>query len=493
MTITNSTIKALDLLEALPIAALLLDNQLTVQGANQAYRTVWGLDENWLTQCPTYRTILERLRDHRRLPEQSDFTAYINEMLSRLLALKSPQQETLHLPSGVIIVCTATPLPAGLLLTFQDISEKVSAARHLNEEQSTHLSLLDQLEEGLAVFGAHGRLRYHNPAFQDIWTLMPDFGADEPSLAQFLDATRVHLPVHSSWPATRDLLAGKLLGRTAYTVCLNLNDGRALNAANLPLPDGGTVLTYRDCTAATNAQAELQSRAEAAAEESRLKAHFMAMLSHEMRTPLTSLSGFAELLASNTFGELSAKQSDYVDGIASSAQRMLTLLTDVLDLSSLESGQEDLAVDTFALHAFLISLMTPYETAAREKNISVTLDCPVDIGWLAADEDRLGRAILHLLDNALEFTGSGGTITVAAAREDRMLRLTISDTGAGLPREALERINQLGSTALREGAFSGHGLGLTIVKDLISRHGGTVAISSKPNRGTAVVCRLPTA
>ncbi|MAI09988.1 MAG: hypothetical protein CBD27_00390 [Rhodospirillaceae bacterium TMED167] len=483
----------MDLLEALPIAALLLDDQLTVQGTNQAFRAVWGLDENWLTQCPTYRSVLERLRDHRRLPEQPDFTAYADHMLTRLLALESPQQETLHLPSGAIIVCTATPLPAGLLLTFQDTSEKVSAARYLNEERSTHQSLLDQLEEGLAVFGAHGRLRYHNPAFQDIWTLTSDFGADEPSLAQFLDATRIHLPVHSSWPATRDRLAGKLLGRTAYTVRLYLNDGRALDAANLPLPDGSTVLTYRDCTAASNAQSELQTKAETAIEESRLKSHFMAMLSHEMRTPLTSLSGFAELLARNTFGKLNAKQTDYVEGIASSAQRMLTLLTDVLDLSSLESGQEDLAVDTFAVHAFLISLMAPYETAAREKNILITLDCPADIGWLAADEGRLGRAIRHLLDNALEFTGSGGTITLAAAREDRMLRLTISDTGAGLPKEAVERINQPGSTALQGGAFSGHGLGLTIVKDLVARHGGTVVISSKPNRGTAVVCCLPAA
>ena len=87
----------------------------------------------------------------------------------------------------------------------------------------------------------------------------------------------------------------------------------------------------------------------------------------------------------------------------------------------------------------------------------------------------------------------GGTITVAVAREDQILCLTISDTGSGLPREAVERINQRGSTTVREGAFSGHGLGLTIVSDLIARHGGTVAISSKPNRGTAVVCRLPAA
>ncbi len=483
----------LDLLEALPIAVILLDDQLTVQGTNQACRTLWGLDANWLTQRPTYRSVLERLRDHRRLPEQSDFTAYADDTLSRLHALKIPQQETLYLPSGGIIVCTATPLPTGRLLTFEDMSEKVSAARDLNEERSTHRSLLDQLEEGLAVFGAHGRLRYHNRAFRDIWALTPDFGADEPSLAQFLDATRVQLPVHSSWPATRDRLAGKLLGRSACTVRLYLNDGRALNAANLPLPDGGTVLTYRDCTAAANAESALQSKAEAAAEESRLKSHFMAMLSHEIRTPLRRLSGFAELLSSNTFGELSAKQLDCVEGITSSSQRMLTLLTDVLDLSSLDSGQEDLALDTFAFHAFLVALTAPYETAARGKTIAFTLDCPADIGWLAADENRLGRAIRHLLDNALEFTGSGGTITVAATREDRMLRLTISDTGAGLPREAVERINQPESTTLREGAFSGHGLGLTIVKDLIARHGGTISMSSKPNRGTAVVCRLPAA
>ena len=483
---------ALDLLEALPIAALLLDDQLRVRGTNQTYRTLWDLDENWLSQCPAYRSVLERLRDHRCLPEQLDFTTYADETLSRLLVLKGSSQDTLHLPSGAIIVCTVTHLPAGLLLTFQDVSEKVSAARHLNEERSAHQSLLDQLDDGLAVFGAHGRLRYHNPAFRDIWDLSPDFGTDEPSLAQFLDATRVHLPINSSWPTTRDRLAGKLLGRTTFNVRLYLKDGRTLDATNLPLSDGGTVLVYRDYTQVSNEHSELLSKSERALEESRLKSNFMAMLSNEMRTPLINLLGFAELLSSQTFGELNAKQSGYVKSIASSAQRMMTLLTDVLDLNSLESGHEELALDTFALHAFLVSLIIPYETAARKKT-SFTLDCPADIGWLAADEDRLSRVIRHLLDNAFEFTGSGGAITVAVAREDRVLRLTISDTGVGLPRETVEKFNQPNSTVLREGTLSGQGLGLTIVKDLIARHGGTVSMSSKPNRGTAVICRLPAA
>ncbi len=101
--------------------------------------------------------------------------------------------------------------------------------------------------------------------------------------------------------------------------------------------------------------------------------------------------------------------------------------------------------------------------------------------------------IRYLLDNAFEFTGSNGIITVAVAREDRVLRLTISDTGVGLPRETVEKFNQPNSTVLHDGTLSGHGLGLTIVKDLIARHEGTVSISSKPNRGTAVNRCLPAA
>ena len=101
--------------------------------------------------------------------------------------------------------------------------------------------------------------------------------------------------------------------------------------------------------------------------------------------------------------------------------------------------------------------------------------------------------IRHLLDNAIEYTGSGGAITVAVAREDRVLRLTISDTGVGLPRETVEKVNQPNSTVLRKCTLSGQGLGLTILKGLIARHGGTVSMSSKPNRGTVVICRLPAA
>tara|TARA_Y100000589_G_C27067723_1_gene594046 strand:+ start:191 stop:700 length:510 start_codon:yes stop_codon:yes gene_type:complete len=150
----------------LPIAALLLDDQLRIRGINQTYRTQWDLDENWLSQCPAYRSVLERLRDHQCLPEQLHFTAYADETLSRILVLRGYQQDTLHLPSGAIIVCTVTHLPTGLLLTFQDISEKVSAVRHRNEERSTHQSLFDQLDESLAVFGAMASFATKTPLFE---------------------------------------------------------------------------------------------------------------------------------------------------------------------------------------------------------------------------------------------------------------------------------------------------------------------------------------
>jgi len=494
VTTVQTQYNARELVAALPIAALVLDGELRVDHSNALCRELWGLEEAWLGTRPSYRSLLEKLRDTRRLPEQVDFRTYLDQDVARLNGLIDPIQDTLFLPSGKVLNRSIAPFPGGILVTFIDMSETLSATRTLKETQSVHQSLLDQLDEGLALFGADGRLRYQNSAFQKIWDLESDFLESQPSLSQFLDATRKQLPIEPDWPAVRDKLAGGLLGRSPRRSRIILNDGRALDAANLPLPDGGAVLTYRDSTTEHAAETELRERAQTAQNESRLKSHFMAMLSHELRTPLTTLIGFAELLDSPSFGDLNAKQADYAAGIERTAHRMLVLLTDVLDLSSLESGHETLSVESFALAPFLATLFARFESLALDKKVVLTLDCAADIGWLSADENRLDRALGHLMANALEFTGPGGTVSLKAVKKDNTCVFTVADTGVGLPQDEMERLNLPGALSLsEEELFSGHGLGLNIVKELIAHHGGSFSLTSRPNRGTTITCELPSA
>ncbi len=494
MTSVQSNYDARQLIDALPVAAVLLDRELTIEYSNQTYRDLWGLEGAWLAQRPGYRAVLEWLRDRRRLPEQLDFRIYLDTQLSKLRTLKGAAEDTLFLPSGKILQQVAAPVTDGVLLSFQDISDALSATRTLNQARSVHHSLLDQLEEGLAVIGADGKLQYHNPAFRSLWRLEADFLTTQPPLSQFLDATRAILPVEPNWPVIRDRLAGRLLGRSAGRKRIFFNDGRAVDAAHLPLPDGGSVLVYRDSTTEHTAETALREKAAVAVAESRLKSHFMAMLSHELRTPLTTLIGFAELLSGNTFGNLNAKQSDYATGIETTGRRMLTLLTDVLDLSSLEAGQDSLAIDSFALHPFFVDLLAAYDLPAQGKKVSLVLECSPDIGWLSADNARLARALGHLLTNALEFTGPGGTIALSATKEAGECVIAVTDTGVGLPKEEVDRLNLPGTKSLSEtSAFSGQGLGLTIVKELLAHQGGAFSLTSRPNRGTTVTCRLPSA
>lgn len=477
------------MLDALPVAVAVFDGDLKLTAFNEAYAALWHLDDAWLKTGPEYAAILDKLRADRRLPEQVDFQSYKKAQLAAINPPARPARDTLHLPDGASIMVTIAPTGGGhTLCCYRDATQTLSAERAFNELQSIQHATLEHLREGLAVFGPDGRLKYANPAFLTIWSLDTEAASARLHLTDFLDATRTVLPVEADWPGVKAKLAGRLMGRRPGQSQLTLNTGVTLEASHLPLPDGGALLRYADISDSVTLQHSLQEEARTAQTENRLKTEFLATLSHELRTPLTTISGFAELLAGDYFGELNQRQRDYADGIEATTSHILSLVEDTLELATIESGRAELARNSFDLHALLVSLLALVRQRARDKGITLKFDCPPDIGWIGADEPRLKKAFLHLLNNALRFTGSGGTITLGAARDEDGVTIQLTDNGAGMPKDDLDTLLQ-GFATDREPASTG--LGLVVVKNIIELHGGTLEINSKVNRGTVVTCRLP--
>jgi signal transduction histidine kinase len=261
-----------------------------------------------------------------------------------------------------------------------------------------------------------------------------------------------------------------------------------LQAVTLPLPDGNTLLSYLDVTDTRRVENALRERTEALEAAGRLKSEFLANVSYELRTPLTSITGYAEMLIGNYAGELAPRQHEYASNILESAQAFTRLVDDILDLATIEAGYMELDTSTVDIQAMLQSVLTLQQAQARNLGLRLEFDCPPAIGTVPGDERRLKQVMFSLVSNALKFTPAGGSVTVAARREGERVALVVSDTGIGVATEDQARIFETFERG--NGRQSGAGLGLALVKSFIELHGGTVELRSRPGEGTTVTCWL---
>ena len=292
-----------------------------------------------------------------------------------------------------------------------------------------------------------------------------------------------------SWGVHKDRVVAKLMGREGATGKLELANGTAIDYANVPLPDGAMLLSYLDVTDTARVEQALRQRAEAYADADRLKTEFIAKVSYEARVPLTTIVGFAEMLNQEYFGKLNRRQVEYARGILETADGLLAMLRDIFDLASIEAGRLELDRDTVDVHGLLVSALNLIRDRARERDMKLEFDCPPDIGWISADEKRLKQVIFNLLSNAVTFTPERGTVRLESRREGDDLIIIVADTGLGIPRDDRERIFKPFEKGDKTGA--GAGLGLSLVRNFIQLHGGSIDVKSPPGRGTTITCRLP--
>ena len=257
---------------------------------------------------------------------------------------------------------------------------------------------------------------------------------------------------------------------------------------------------------------ELQRAVQHLRELDKLKSNFLATVSHELRTPLTSVIGFSEMLLDGIGGTLSPEQRNYVETILSRGEELLTLISQILEMSRLEVGAIRLALQSYDAAALVNRAISGLELEAARAD--VTLRTELVLGSLPpvlADADKVHRVLTNLLSNAVKFTDAGGRVTVTATpapirrpfaeetlfgEEDaNALRITVRDTGVGIAADQLERIfeafYQVDAGPTR--AHGGAGLGLSIVKNLVVAHGGDAWAESTPGEGAVLSFTLPIA
>jgi signal transduction histidine kinase len=481
-------------LENLGTAIAIFGADTRLKFFNGAYTRLWRLEENWLRTQPEYGEVLEMLRERRRLPEYADFRAFKRGALKLFTSLVEPLEDLIYIPDGTTLRTRVAPHPlGGLLFTYEDVTDILVLERSYNTLIAVQRETLDHLYEGVVVIGADGRIKLTNPVYARMWGLPPDMLAGEPHITEIVDRCRPFFKVEGDWPSFRDRVIARFTGRVARNGRLFRTDGTVLDYAAVPLPDGGVLQSYLDVTDKLRVENALLERAEALEAADRLKSEFVSNVSYELRTPLNTINGFAGLLAQQYFGQLNERQRGYTTGILESAERLSTIIDNILDLASLEAGRMSLEYGAVDAHALLGGVAALMHEPANGRGLSLEVDCPTDLAPFEGDERRLKQALCNLVSNSIKFSSTGGAVKLAARQADANLLISVADAGLGIAPEDQQRVFNAFERGAGAGPQSGAGLGLALVKRIIELHGGKVTIDSEPNRGTLVTCVLPMA
>ncbi len=479
------------MLENLQTAIAVFDADRRLSFRNLAFERLWHLEADWLDARPGYGGFLDELRQRRLLPEVADYPAFRQGELKRFVSLIEAVEDLLHLPDGRTLrrVIAAHPF-GGLVFTYEDVTDTLALERSHNTLIAVQRETLDNLHEGVAVFGADGRLRLSNPAYARLWALKAEELEGAPHIADIVASHRRLCPGDGAWEKTRATLVGLINDRRPRRGRVERADGVVLDYASVPLPDGATLLTWMDVTDPARVERALRERNDALREANRLKSEFIASVSTEVRTPLDAILDHAEALAGD--GDGGGAPGDQARAIRDAARSLAVLINDILDLAAVEAGQMALELDTFDVHAMLHNVLALVRGRAAEGEVALAIDCPGDIGWMVADERRVKQVLFNLLGNAVKFTPPGGTVTLAAAREGAEVVFTVADTGVGIAKDDLPAVFESFTRGRRpESRREGAGLGLALVKSFVDLHRGTVALESHPGHGTTVTVRLP--
>lgn len=477
-----------------------MDEAVVIFGPNQkmsfhnlAFARMFGLKPDFFQDHPSHEDLLNHLRDKRRLPEQINFQAWKQKELSYYTDWPDEvPDEMWSLPDGRELRLVRMRDPGGgISLLFSDITDMMTMQSRFNTQINVQSATLDKLTEGVAVFGPDGRLKMCNAAFEKMWKLSREKLADEPRFSSLIDDL---LPLYHDRIFWKDMAARTTdpspEARRHVQGEIQRADDKILTFISIPLPDGATLIAWDDVTSARQTEAALRERAEAMEEADRLKTEFVGHVSYQLRTPLTTITGYGELLQSGAAGELSDKQAEYVFAIQAAAEDLAKTIDDILDFAAIEADTIDLELGDVDVFPLLDETLEHVSGKAAENNIELAFDCPEDIGMIRADEKRIKQIVYNMLANALRFTKPGGRVELGAASEaggpDAGIMIWVKDNGVGIPSDKQPQVFESFKSSR-----GGVGLGLALVERFTARHGGWVELESEEGVGTHITIHLP--
>ena len=502
------------MLDRLSAAVAQFSAEHTLIFANQPFRRMFANTQLATSESPDFARLLDSWRDIGKTPEVQDFPRW-RQAHVEWFAQPDASEEDWQLRDGTHLRLIAQPTPdGGLLLIVEDQTEQFQLASMRDTMLRVRTATLDNLFEAVAVFAPDGRLHVWNQRFRRLWSHGTEI-LDEETLTAHprIDALLARLADRfadsDQLSMVEEIIRAATLNRQQREGWISFADGRYFKFAAIPLPDGNALLIMLDVTDSRGIENALHERNQALETADRVKIAFLSHMSYELRTPLTSIRGFAEMLDGGYAEPLEKTAQSYVKDILLAVAVLQRHIDNVLDLAQAEAGTlkiERLALEIAPLLIAAVADAKPYAAAENVELVSVLPGDPGSaalgsatlgsgalgsgaLGEMMGDRARLERLIALLLDNAIRFTGpsrrSGGRVLLHARADADTIELIVSDNGPGLPDIMNDMTKDLSSYA------AVGGIGLVLSRQLVAAHKGTIDVVGEKGQGTVVKVVLP--
>lgn len=479
-------------LDRVSTALAIFDAQQRLVFHNRAFDELWNLPDDFLSGDISEGELLDRLRNLRLIPEQSDYRLW---RARRLHAYQDPApgEEFWHLPDGRTLIAYTQAHPiGGVIRLYENVTEQLSLESSLRTQARVQQETIDNLHEAVAVFGADGRLKLCNGAYASLWGFdLAELQAG-PHISTIIERTRPLLP----FPERADQFARELSDMTVRRLPtsgqIHRRDGRILTYSVVPLPDGAILITSLDVTDTARVQETLRERNEALAAADQIKTDFIGHVSYQLRTPLTSILGFATMLARDADNRLDARQRDNLDGILLASQELKRMVDDMVDLAILDAGGAQFSHQPVNLTHLANEIMRRFSPTARSRKIDLSTSFEgTGSASIATDAGRVRQILTQLVSNALEHATQGDQIIIRLKARPASLAIMVEDTGSSLPPEERAYLFDRFEARAEPGRRRSAGLGLALVRGLVDGLGGFVTITPLLGQGTKITCHLP--
>ncbi|MEL7047473.1 MAG: PAS-domain containing protein, partial [Pseudomonadota bacterium] len=402
---------------------------------NDAFRDLWDLEPAWLNTEPSDADVLDRLRANGRLPEVVNYPQWRQEFL-REPDDGNERDDWWHIPGEQIVHVIVEQRPdGGVTHLYVDETERLALESRFNALGRVQSETIDSLKEGVVVFATDGRLKLYNSAFASIWGFEEVFLKDEPHIERLIVNIKGRYPSSRCWRDLKTTVTAISDQRSGAEGQETRDDHSVIDYATTPLPDGATLITFADVTASKRYERALVERNEALITGDRLKNQFIGHVSYELRTPLTNIIGFTELLGTPGIGDLNTKQREYLDDISFSSETLLAIIDDILDLATIDAGGLELEISEVDVRDLLERILSGIRERAVRAKLTLDIAIADDATTFKADESRIRQVLYNLLSNAVGFSKEGSSVMVTCWREAGDMVFQVQDQGVGISKE----------------------------------------------------------
>ena len=478
-------------LDQLATAVAIFDSSQHLQFYNAAFQNLWDIDPAFLDAQPDHNAVLINLRTARKLPEQQDWQKWKDDLFA-VYQGREPCEHWWYLPDGRTIRVIGNPhTHDGVTWIFENITDELDLKSRYNALIQVQGETLDHLSEAVAVFAPDGTLRLSNPAFQKMWKLNDEDLGENAHISRIAKQCAPCIEAPQSWENLQTTITGLDDERGGLNGRMKLLSGNHVDYALMPLPNGQSMLTFVDVSASVEVENVLVDRNTALEQADDLKNAFIEHVSYELRSPLTNIIGFSELLGSPEFGQLNTKQGEYLDHINSSSSSLLSIVNNILDLATVDAGIMELDLTEINISGIINTVSDSIKDRMNERSLSLNVELTTAVDEFVGDENRIRQVLFNLLSNAVTHSTDGSTVSLICNDEAEHVVFTVTDKGNGISEEDIDSVFNRFESHPSSQRRGGAGLGLAIVKSFVELHGGMTELSSTRGKGTTVICKFP--